>query len=456
MDRSLLRELPSVDEVARDGRLKGAIEAHSSAFVADAARSAVDSMRRAILDGTLKEVSIDSAVERTLGYIDCLTKASFRRIINASGTILHTNIGRAVLPDEAIEALRFAAEGNTNLEFDLEKGERGERDSHVEWLIKRLTGAEAACVVNNNAAAVLIALNTLAEGKEVVISRGELIEIGGSFRLPEIIKKSGCILKEVGTTNRTHGADYTGAMTETTALLLKAHTSNYKVVGFTSEVPLRELVEIGRENGIPVIEDLGSGSLADLSVWGLPKEPLVSESIAAGADVVTFSGDKLLGGPQAGIIAGKKEFIDRIRKNPLKRALRTGKLTLSALDAVLRLYLNKNKLREAVPTLRHMTRDINDIEEAAMKARTLIEAALGPPFKVGVEKDVSVIGGGALPETTLPTWVVSITSESISAEGISRLFLSASPAILGRINRDRFLLDPRTVEDPAQLAPNLK
>lgn len=456
MDKTLLRELPSVDEVARDGRLKGAIEAYSSAFVADAARSALDSMRMAILDGTLKAVTMDSVVERTLGFIDCLTQTSFKRIINASGTILHTNIGRAVLPDEAKEALMFAAEGNVNLEFDLEKGGRGERDSHCEGLITKLTGAEAACVVNNNAAAVLIALNTLAEGKEVIISRGELIEIGGSFRLPEIIKKSGCILKEVGTTNRTHGADYTGAMTDATALLLKAHTSNYKVVGFTSDVPLKALVEIGRENGIPVIEDLGSGSLADLSVWGLPKEPLVSESIAAGVDVVTFSGDKLLGGPQAGIIAGKREFIDRIRKNPLKRALRAGKLTLSSLEAVLRLYLNRDKLREAVPTLRHMTRDINDIEEAAMKARPLIEAALGAPFKVWVEKDVSVIGGGALPETTLPTWVVSITSESIPAEGISRLFLSASPAILGRINRDRFLLDPRTVEDPALLVPRLK
>lgn len=456
MDRSLLRELPSVDEVARDSRLKGFVEAHSSAVVMDAARSAIDSMRRAILDGTLTAVSIDSAVERTLGFLDCLTQTSFKRIINASGTILHTNIGRAVLPDEAIEALRFAAEGNANLEFDLTKGERGERDSHVEGLIMKLTGAEAACVVNNNAAGVLIALNTLAEGKEVIISRGELIEIGGSFRLPEIIKKSGCILKEVGTTNRTHGADYTGAVTDATALLLKAHTSNYKVVGFTSDVPLKALVEIGRENGVPVIEDLGSGSLVDLSVWGLPKEPLVSESIAAGADVVTFSGDKLLGGPQAGIIAGKKAFIDRIRKNPLKRALRTGKLTLSSLEAVLRLYLNKEKLRGSVPTLRFITRDLNDIEEAAMKARGLIEAALGGEFKVGVEADSSVIGGGALPDTTLPTRVVSITSESMTAEAISKLFLSGNPAVLGRINKDRFLLDLRTVEDPSLLVPGLK
>ena len=245
MDKTLFRGLPSVDEVARDRRLKGFVEAHSSAVVMDAARSAIDSMRREILDGTLKSVSIDSAVDRTLGFLDCLTRSSFKRIINASGTILHTNIGRAALPDEAIEALRFAAEGNLNLEFDLSKGERGERDSHVEGLITRLTKAEAACVVNNNAAGVLIALNTLAEGKEVVISRGELIEIGGSFRLPEIIKKSGCILKEVGTTNRTHRADYTEALTDATALLLKAHTSNYKVKGFTAEVPLKTLVEIG-------------------------------------------------------------------------------------------------------------------------------------------------------------------------------------------------------------------
>jgi len=456
MDSHLLRELPSVDEVARDGRLKGALTAHSSAVVMDAARSAIDSMRRAIMDGTLKAVSIDSVVDRTLAFLEGLTQASFKRIINASGTVLHTNIGRAVLPEEAIEALRSASVGNVNLEFDLLKGERGERDSHVEGLITRLTGAEAACVVNNNAAGVLIALNTLAEGKEVIISRGELIEIGGSFRLPEIIKKSGCILKEVGTTNRTHRADYTEAVTDATALILKAHTSNYKVKGFTTEVPLKGLVEIGIEKGIPVIEDLGSGSLVDLSVWGLPKEPLVSESIAAGVDVVTFSGDKLLGGPQAGIIAGKKAFIDRIRKNPLKRALRAGKLTLSALEAVLRLYLNKERLREAVPTLRHMTRGLSEIEEAAIQARGLIEAALGESFRVGVEAASSVIGGGALPDTELPTWAVSITSGKMSAEGISRIFLSADPAILGRINKDRFLLDLRTIEDTALLVPNIK
>ncbi|MBI5344873.1 MAG: L-seryl-tRNA(Sec) selenium transferase, partial [Deltaproteobacteria bacterium] len=312
--------------------------------------------------------------------------------------------------------------------------------------MRRLTRAEASCVVNNNAAAVLITLNTLAEGKEVIISRGELIEIGGSFRLPEIIKKSGCILREVGTTNRTHEKDYAGAVNANTALIFKAHRSNYTVSGFTSEVDLKGLVEIGRRHGLPVVEDLGSGALLDLAAWGLPYEPVVGERVEIGADVVTFSGDKLLGGPQAGLIAGKKQVIDRIKSNPLKRALRADKLTLAALEATLRLYLNPDKLGKKLPALKAMTRSLDDIEEAADKAASLLKNALGRDFTVAVLDTASQIGGGSLPGHDLPTKAVAITHKSIGPEKIYRMFLGNDTPIAGRVHKEMFLLDMRTVE----------
>ncbi|MBI5642904.1 MAG: L-seryl-tRNA(Sec) selenium transferase [Deltaproteobacteria bacterium] len=454
MKKELLRALPSVDELARMGALKDAAQRYSAALVTDTSRTILEEARAGILNRAISEVSKESLAGLVLKRLQELHNSSFVKIINASGTILHTNIGRAVLSKEAVEAINLSAEGNVNLEFDLETGERGQRDSHVEGLLKRLTNCEAAAVVNNNAASVLITLNTLAEGKEVIISRGELIEIGGSFRLPEIIKKSGCILKEVGATNRTHPEDYVKAITPDTALILKAHTSNYKVIGFTSEVGLEELAAIGKAHGVPVVEDLGSGSLIDLSLYGLPKEPVVGERVASGADLVTFSGDKLLGGPQAGIITGKKEFIERIRKNPLKRALRADKLTLSALEATLRLYLNNEKLKDVLPSLRYMTRPLADIEEKAVMASVLLENALGPDFNIEVLDGESVVGGGALPEYGLPTKVVSITSGKKSPDDIFKLFLNNRPAILGRIHKDRFMLDLRTIEDAALVVPS--
>ena len=456
MDKEALRGLPSVDELLRADELQAYIRASSAALVAGNLRAALDEIRSQINSGNRGGAPKDEIIAMTIEKIALLLRPSVRRVINASGTILHTNIGRAVLCDEAAEAVQFAAKGNINLEIDLSTGERGERDSLVEGLIKRLTGAEAAVVVNNNAAAVLLSLNTLSEGREVIISRGELIEIGGSFRLPEIIKKSGCVLKEVGATNRTHPKDYEAAISPDTAIILKAHTSNYRIVGFTSEVGLKELSSIGRRHGIPVMEDLGSGSLVDLSVYGLPGEPTVRESLEDGADLVTFSGDKLLGGPQAGIIAGKKDLIDKISKNHLKRALRADKLTLAGLEATLRLYLNPERLSERLPALRHMVRTVSEIEKAAAEAKAVLGVALGPDYSITIEDSETQVGGGSLPGKLLPTKVLSITSPSRGARGLFEALLSGEPAILGRINRDRVLLDMRTVDSPEDLAIRLK
>lgn len=455
MKNRLLRELPSVDELLRSERLKEAAARYTLPLVTESAREALEEYRGGIISGAVTGFTLDSLIDAAVSAAEKALAPRLKRVVNASGTVIHTNIGRSVLSTEAIEAA-VSASGNVNLEFDIITGERGERDDLVADLVLRLTGAEAATVVNNNAAAVLLTLNSLAEGKEVVISRGELIEIGGSFRLPEIIKKSGCVLKEVGTTNRTHPWDYSSAITADTALLLKAHTSNYTVVGFTAEVGLRELASIGKERGVAVVEDLGSGSLVDLSKYGLPKEPLVSESITSGADVVTFSGDKLLGGPQCGVIAGKKELVERIRKNPLKRALRPGKLTLACLEATLRLYLDSGRLSERLPTLRHLSRPLSDIDEAAKKAAALIAGFLGPSFKVSVVDDASVVGGGSLPGHKLPTRSVAVTHSAAGPDRIMRLFLDSVPSILGRIHSDRFLLDMRTIDDPADVVPSVK
>lgn len=450
----LLRGLPSVDELAREEGLKKAASLHSAALVVEAARVALKEVRAGIASGERSAFSKDELVALTLAKAASMTGPTIKKIINASGTVIHTNIGRAILSREAIDAVGFAASNNTNLEFDLGSGERGDRDSLVEEKLKRLTGAEAATIVNNNAAAVLLTLNTLAEGREVIISRGELIEIGGSFRLPEIIKKSGCVLKEVGTTNRTHPNDYRKAINANTALILKAHTSNYRVVGFTAEVGLKELAEIGKEFVIPVVEDLGSGSLVDLSEYGVPKEPVVAESVANGADIVTFSGDKLLGGPQAGIAVGKKALVERLKKNHLKRALRADKLTLSALEATLRLYLNRDTLTDKLPTLRYLSRPLAEIEGIAVKAAKLLTAALGKGYIIRIEDGESMAGGGALPDRGLPTRVISITHPDIRPDEIFKLFLDNDPAILGRVNKDRFLLDMRTVDDPLSIVPS--
>src|SRR5687768_17071927 len=343
-----------------------------------------------------------------------------------------------------------------NLEFDLIAGKRGKREETLEALLVDLTAAEAATVVNNNAAAVLLGLNTLAEGKEVIVSRGELIEIGGAFRIPEIMAKSGAILREVGATNRTHPADYEKAINDKTALLLKVHTSNYKVVGFTAEVELAQLVVIGRKYNIPVMEDLGSGALIDLSRYGLPKEPIVAERIGAGADVVTFSGDKVLGGPQAGLLVGKKNLVTRMTKNHLQRALRCGKLTLAALEGTLRRYRQSPDIVQEIPTLRSCTRAIDEISQLGQQLLPKLQTALGNGYRLGLEASTSQIGSGALPTEELPTMVIVITHTTLNANRIAERFRRADPPIIGRIQDRRFLLDLRTIFDSDDLIPKFK
>ena len=375
------------------------------------------------------------------------------RVINASGTILHTNLGRAILARPAIDAVVSAASHATNLEFDLERGARGRRESDIERLLTSLTGAEAATVVNNNAAAVLVGVNTMAAGKDVIVSRGELVEIGGAFRIPEIVSKSGATLREVGTTNRTHAADYERAIGPGTGLLLKVHTSNYRIVGFTSDVELAELVAIGRRHNLPVMEDLGSGALADLTVYGLPKEPLVSERVAMGADVVTFSGDKLLGGPQAGLIVGSRAWVKRVADNPLHRAVRCDKMTLAALDATLTIYQQSPDIARDIPTLSYFTRSIDEIAAVGRAAVDALERTLGDGFQVTLESSTAQVGSGALPTDELPSRAIAIVARHRSAETIAEQFRRARPPIIGRISDGRFLLDLRTIDDPMDLVP---
>jgi len=445
------RDLPSVEALAMEDKLAPLREAYGASLVRDGARAAIDEARETLSSGKKGSggggtIIAAALLDNVIKKVEAIMDGGLRAVINATGTVLHTNLGRSLLCAEAMAKVALACSSYTDLEFDMEKGRRGERDSYSVSLIKRLTGCAEASIVNNNAAALLITLNSLAEGKEVIISRGELIEIGGSFRLPDIIAKSGCIIREVGTTNRTHPADYEGAICEKTALILKVHTSNYTIEGFTREVSLRELVEIGARHGVAVAEDLGSGALVDLTAYGLPHEPLVSESIAAGAGCVTFSGDKLLGGPQAGLIAGTKEIVDRIRKNPLKRSLRAGKLTLCALEETLKLYMNPEKLHERLPALRLMTRPIEEIEAMAEKAAKLINNGSDRGLTALVEDGKSVIGGGSLPGSELPARVVAIRGR-ISPASLHRAFLQGRPPVLGRINRDSFILDTRTVID---------
>ena len=371
---------------------------------------------------------------------------NLRNTINATGVVVHTNLGRSLLAPEVVENLITIASRYSNLEYDLSFGKRGSRYSCVEDLICEISGAEAAMVVNNNAGAVLLCLETLARDKEVVVSRGELVEIGGSFRVPDVMAKSGGILREVGTTNRTHLRDYENAIAPNTGLLLKVHTSNYSVVGFTADVSLPELVNLGAAHRLPVMEDLGSGTFIDFSKYGLLKEPTVQESVTAGADVITFSGDKLLGGPQSGIIVGKKEVVDRIKKNPITRALRIDKLTLAALESTLRLYRDEEKAVRIIPTLGMIMLPLEEIQKRAQQLADALKKSGDARLHIQLIERSSKTGGGALPLMELPSLCVGIQIKGISPNVLEKTMRSNDPPIIGRIEDDLFVMDPRTIQ----------
>ena len=417
-----------------------------------AARNVLDATRAMLLSTspgivTSADLEIEAIKDRILEEAVKIMKPSFRRVINATGVVLHTNLGRAPLSPSAIKTVREVSEGYSNLEHRLESGERGSRQQHLEPLLCQLTGAEAAMVVNNNAAAVLLVLSALAKEREVIVSRGQLVEIGDSFRLPDIMAQSGAVLVEVGTTNRTCLADYGKAIGSETALIMKIHQSNFRILGYTEEVSLRELVELGKRNSIPVAEDLGSGSLVDLEAKGLPDEHTVSESIQKGADLVTFSGDKLMGGPQAGIIVGSRDYVESLRKHPLARALRADKMTVGALEATLLEYLDPEGVWSRVPALRMLTEPAESVKRRAARLKRMLDRDGSEQFEYLVAADSSRAGGGTLPTAEIPTYCLSLSHKSLSAAALEETLRKANPPVIARIKEDKLLLDMRTVAD---------
>ncbi len=445
-----IRLLPSVDEIIRNQKLLETLNQNPRHLVVRATRHVLDEKRGHILAGALKP---DNEEDLKAGIISEIIKLvhkhntpGLRQVINATGVVIHTNLARALLSKSALQAVEMAASGYSNLELDLSTGKRGSRYAPLEDLLVELTGAEAALVVNNNASAVLLALGTLARGKEVIVSRGQLVEIGGSFRIPDVMAQSGAQLVEVGSTNKTYPADYQQATNDNTSLLLNVHTSNYRIVGFTRETTVRELAAVGREMGVPVMSDLGSGSLIDLSRFGLPYEPTVQETVAAGADLVTFSGDKLLGGPQAGILIGKKEIIDKMKKNPLTRAIRIDKFTVAALEATLREYRDSEKAIANIPTLRMLA---DGPAELLPRAKCLLKKLqqlnlADVDFKL--VETISRVGGGAMPTADLPSTGVEILLQQTKINNLASCLRDHLPAVIGRIQNESLVLDMRTVQ----------
>ncbi len=456
----LYRLLPSVDGVLDRLAEEPDLAARPRPLLKDLITETLDDVRKAIREGRVTEGDLDTAalLSKIVDSVRRRSRPHFRRVVNATGVVIHTNLGRSLLADEAVKAVTEACARYSNLEFDLETGKRGSRYSHVEEILKRVTGAEAGLVVNNNAAAVLLVLDTLCKGGEVIVSRGELVEIGGSFRIPEVMEKSGAFLREVGATNRTHLHDYENAITEETTALLKVHASNYRIIGFTKEVSIPELRAIAQPRGLPVIEDLGSGNLFDFAPFAFGYEPTVQEKVAQGADVITFSGDKVLGGPQAGIIVGRSEFVERIKKNPLNRALRIDKMTLAALEATLQLYMDPEQARNKVPTVAMMTASPEDLRKKADRLARRLRRTLGDRAHVSLVPGASRVGGGSFPERDLKTTLVRVApvGEGPSLQTLRDRLLATDPPLVGRIEDDAFCLDPRTLaEDELTLAAEL-
>jgi L-seryl-tRNA(Ser) seleniumtransferase len=452
MAKLLQRNIPSVDRVLRSAPAAALVAAHGRGAVVAEVRRELDRLRASMRGRA--EASLGRVAARVGAALEAQAQSSLRPVFNLTGTVLHTNLGRALLPQEAIEAVGAAAARPVNLEYDLAAGKRGERDRHLAGLLARLSGAQAATAVNNNAAALLLALNTLAARREVLVSRGELIEIGGEFRLPEIMQRAGCRLVEVGTTNRTHARDYAQAIGPRTALVMKVHPSNYRIVGFARSVEEMELAGIAHGRGVPLLTDLGSGALVDLRRWGLPHERTAAQAVAAGADLVTFSGDKLLGGPQAGIVVGRADLLARINRNPLKRALRLDKLRVAALEAVLRLYLDPDRLAARLPVLRAMTRPLREIEAQARRLRPAVERAVGARAALSIERCESEAGSGSLPESRIASFALALRP----ASGVAKLaaeFRALPVPVIGRVHDGVLYFDLRCLGDEAAFVAQL-
>ncbi len=457
--RELFAQLPSVDEMLNQERIIESLNDYPRNILLEAIRESIEDKRREIVN--LKEedfegfeVSMNDIVETTINKCNIKYSLSLKKVVNATGTVLHTNLGRSLLSESVKDDLWEAASRYSNLEYDIDKGHRGSRYTHLTDTIKRLTGAEDVLVVNNNAAAVLLVLSTMAKGGEAIVSRGELVEVGGSFRIPSIMALSGADLVEIGSTNKTHLKDYEEAITEETKVLMKVHTSNYRILGFTQSVEVDELCELGKKHNLPVIEDLGSGVFLDVSKYGLTYEPTVLDSIRKGADIVTFSGDKMLGGPQAGIIVGKKEYIEKMKKNQLTRALRVDKLTICALEATLRMYLDEEKARKEIPTLRMLTYSMEELEEKANALYSKIEH-LNKYANIRIEDGLSQVGGGSMPLETIDSKVIAITPNDINVAQLEKKLRLSDAHIIARVYDDKYVLDSRTIfEDEFEVVKN--
>jgi L-seryl-tRNA(Ser) seleniumtransferase len=465
MDKHLEKNrssIPSVDKLLGSAPCKDLLTQFGRAQVTDSIRIILSEIRDSLNDSSVPDVAPDmqEIAARVQVRLSARHSGKLRAVYNLTGTVLHTNLGRSILPQEAIDAVVATASGASNLEYDLATGNRGDRDSHTEDLLREITGAEAATIVNNNAAAVLLVLNTLALDAEVPVSRGELVEIGGSFRVPDVMSRAGCTLVEIGTTNRTHAKDYSNAITPRTGLLMKVHTSNYQVRGFTKSVADKEVAAIAHENNLPFVTDLGSGTLVDLRSWDLPYEPTVTETLNNDADLVTFSGDKLLGGPQAGIIVGRKDLIERIKSNPLKRALRVDKMTIAALHAVLKLYLDPDSLASKLPSIRLLSRDLDEINKIGNNLLPVLQEIYAGQADVSLVDCSSQIGSGSMPLDLLPSKAIAIKPTQRQGHGeqlksICHCLRQLPVPVIGRVKNGAVMLDLRCLEDEARFISQL-